>query len=90
MIKLGIIHWPGARASLAGGGRRPIMKVERTGMGAWIIPRAGSLEGIDCLFTLRDKMWLRRQKRSRGVAAVRTGVRRGAVGRSLFVFSDGL
>ena len=37
MIKLGIIRRPPASASLAACSCRPIMKVERTGMGAWII-----------------------------------------------------
>ena len=42
MIKPGIIRRPLAHASLAGGRCGPIMKVERTGMGAWIIFSDGS------------------------------------------------
>ena len=42
MIKLGIICRLAASASLAGGHYRPIMEVERTGMGAWIIFSDGS------------------------------------------------
>jgi hypothetical protein len=77
MIKLGIIRRSPAGASLARGGSRSIMMIERTGMGAWIIPGADSGGGIHCLFILRKKMWLRRQKRSLGIAVVRTIPRRG-------------